>query len=290
MGPVPGSPARCSPDRLLRREPRGPADANPAARPPAPPLPSSRAPRAPAPASAAAGTGPPGPGRAAAGPPWEDRGARFLLLLPPAPRAEAVARETGLAVRGGLGPFRAPCILAARPSQPRGRGRGRRAEGRRGAPQPTCGPGPRHRGDKDTRNHHSRCCRHHRKRLSGSATTGRKLPLSRIWSLPPLHRLLPSPTPPAIPLQLWSGSAPSPIGRALGSRASVVPPLNGPIGKVGSGALVPNQKKKKNRQEQDPQREYPPPDTWPPGGAPGCSRRNSPSCLRAEGRPRGGHL
>eukprot|EP00071_Canis_lupus_P031947 XP_022265504.1 uncharacterized protein LOC111092318 [Canis lupus familiaris] len=204
------------------------------ARPAAPELPSSRAPRAPAPASAAAGTGPPGPGRAAAGPPWEDRGARFLLLLPPAPRAEAVARETGLAVRGGLGPFRAPCILAARPSQPRGRGRGRRAEGRRGAPQPTCGPGPRHRGDKDTRNHHSRCCRHHRKRLSGSATTGRKLPLSRIWSLPPLHRLLPSPTPPAIPLQLWSGSAPSPIGRALGSRASVVPPLNGPIGKASS--------------------------------------------------------
>ncbi|CAD7686886.1 unnamed protein product [Nyctereutes procyonoides] len=177
-------------------EPRGPADANPAARPPAPPLPSSRAPERPGPPLPPQQPPAPGlPGRAAAGPPWEDRGARFLLLLPPAPRAEAVARETGLAVRGGLGPFRAPCILAARPSQPLGRGRGRRAEGRRGAPQPTCGPGPRHRGDKDTRNHHSRCCRHHRKRLSGSATTGRKLPLSRIWSLPPLHRLLPSPTP-----------------------------------------------------------------------------------------------
>lgn len=31
-------------------------------------------------------------------PPWEDEGARFLLL-PPAPRAEAVARETGCPAR-----------------------------------------------------------------------------------------------------------------------------------------------------------------------------------------------
>ena len=112
---------------------------------------------------------------------------------PPGPRPLPGRRD--LQSGGGLGPFRAPCIFAARPSQPLGRGRGEGAEGRRGPPQPTCGPGPRHRGDKDTRNHHSRCCRHHRKRLSGSATTGRKLPLSRIWSLPPLHRLLPSPTP-----------------------------------------------------------------------------------------------
>lgn len=59
----------------------------------------------------------------------------------------------------------------------------------------TCGPGPRHQGDKDTRNHRSRRCHHHRKRLSGRETTGRKLPLSRIWYLPLLHRPLPSPTP-----------------------------------------------------------------------------------------------
>nr|XP_055152147.1 uncharacterized protein LOC129491663 [Symphalangus syndactylus] len=113
-------------------------------------------------------------------------------------RAEAVARETGLAVQRGARPLprpthlRRPALAALRPAEGQ---RGEGAEGLRGALQPTCGPGQRHRGDKDTRNHHSRCCRRHRKRLSGSATTGRKLPLSRIWSLPRLRRPLPSPTP-----------------------------------------------------------------------------------------------
>jgi hypothetical protein len=133
------------------------------------------------------------PGRATEKPPWEVHGARFLLL-PPAPRAEAVARATELAVQrgsalsatGASSPF-GPRSLATRER--------RRGGGAAGGPQPTCGPGPRHQGDKDTRNHRSRRCHHHRKRLSGRETTGRKLPLSRIWYLPLLHRPLPSPTP-----------------------------------------------------------------------------------------------
>lgn len=58
------------------------------------------------------------PGRATERPPWEDHGARFLLL-PPAPRAEAVARETELAVLRGLGSFRDWRIFAVRTPRPR---------------------------------------------------------------------------------------------------------------------------------------------------------------------------
>lgn len=162
--------------------------ANRGARPPS----RSRVPRPFALASAATGTESPRPGRGQA-----TVGGLRRAVSPPPARPQGRGRCQGdrtCSVRG-LGPFRAPCIFAARPSQLLCRGRSKGAGGRREAPQPTCGPGPRHRGDKDTRNHHSRCCCRHRKRLSGSATTGRKLPLSRIWSLPPLHRPLPSPTP-----------------------------------------------------------------------------------------------
>ena len=92
------------------------------ARPLAPALPGPRLPPQQPPA--------PGlPGRAAARPPWEDEGARLLLLLPPAPRAEAVARETELAGRRGARPLprpvhlRGPALAAPRPGEGR-RGRG----------------------------------------------------------------------------------------------------------------------------------------------------------------------
>lgn len=70
------------------------------------------------------------PGLDAARPPWEDRGARFLLL-PPAPRAEAVARETGLAGRGGSAPSapHASLLPGARSPSIRGGAKGQRDGG-----------------------------------------------------------------------------------------------------------------------------------------------------------------
>lgn len=133
------------------------------------------------------------PGRATERPPWEDHGARFLLL-PPAPGPRPLPGRRSLQSRGGsaLSATGASSLFGPRGLATRER---RRGGGAAGGSQPTCGPGPRHQGDKDTRNHRSCCCHHHRKRLSGRATTGRKLPLSRIWYLPLLHRPLPSPTP-----------------------------------------------------------------------------------------------
>lgn len=109
--------------------PVAPPNANPAARPPALLLPCSLGPPLPPQQPPAPGL----PGRTAAGPPWEDEGARFLLL-PPAPRAEAVARETGLAVRRGARPLPRPvhlCCPALAAPRP---GEGRRGRGAAGGP------------------------------------------------------------------------------------------------------------------------------------------------------------
>lgn len=136
------------------------------------------------------------PGRA--GPRRGHRGrtkARGFSSSRPPPGPRPLPGRRGSQSGGGSTPSAFGASKPPDPPQSLGRERGEGAEELQGATQPTCGPGPRHWGDKDTRNHQSRCCRRHRKRLSGSATTGRKLPLSRIWSLPRLHRRLPSPTP-----------------------------------------------------------------------------------------------
>lgn len=123
MGPLPGSPARCSPDGRVGRQLRGPAERESGCAP-ALLIPRSPGPRLPPHQPPV----PSLPGRAAARPPWEDEGAR-LLLLPPAPRAETVARETELAGRRGARPvprpdhLRGPALAAPRPGEGR-RGRG----------------------------------------------------------------------------------------------------------------------------------------------------------------------
>jgi hypothetical protein len=127
--PVPGEVVRAlsrEPDPLFPRLDDGEFSSRPNAKRPArrPPAPALAGPRLCLQQLQAPGL----PGRAAARPPWEDQGARFLLL-PPAPRAEAVARETELAVRRGLGPFRAPCIFAVRPPQPLYWGEAKRQRG-----------------------------------------------------------------------------------------------------------------------------------------------------------------
>ena len=179
-------------------------------------------------------------GRAAARPPWEDEGARFLLL-PPAPRAEAVAKETRLAVRRGARPLPRPvhlrglALAAPRPGEGQS-GRGA-AEG---PPNPPAGQGRDTGGTKTPGT----------TRAAAAATTGSASPearplvgschspgyapslLSTDLSLPPRR--------PAIPLQLRSGSAPSPIG--YGSRASVVPTLTCPMRKGDWRELVPGPK------------------------------------------------
>lgn len=66
--------------------------------------------------------------------PWEDGGARFLLLLlPPAPRAETVARETGLAALGGSAPSMPRASLLPGPPSP---SVGGGAKGQRGGGEP----------------------------------------------------------------------------------------------------------------------------------------------------------
>lgn len=71
------------------------------------------------------------PGRATERPPWEVHGARFLLL-PPAPRAEAVARATELAVQRGsaLSATGASSLFGPRGLATRERRRGGGAGGR----------------------------------------------------------------------------------------------------------------------------------------------------------------
>lgn len=87
------------------------------------------------------------PGRATERPPWEDHGARFLLL-PPAPRAEAVARETELAVQRGLGSFRDWRIFAVQSPTASPPERDGEAEAQREAPNPPAGQGHDTRGTK----------------------------------------------------------------------------------------------------------------------------------------------
>lgn len=88
------------------------------------------------------------PGRATEGPPWEDHGARFLLL-PPAPRAEAVARETKLAVWRGVRRFSATGTSSPiRPPQPRHPRETGEAGAQREAPNPPAGQGHDTRGTK----------------------------------------------------------------------------------------------------------------------------------------------
>lgn len=263
MGPLPGSPARCSPDWLVGREPRGPAEREAGSAPARPPS-CSGTPWAFAPASAAADTGPPGPGRGGA-----TVGGRRRAVSPPPARPQGRGRCQGdgtCSPEGGSAPSAPRASLLPGPRRPSAGGGAKGQRGGGGPPNPPAGQGRDTGGTKTPGT----------TTAAAAATTGSASPearplvgschspgygpslLSTDFSLPPRR--------PAIPLQLWNGSAPSPIGCALGSLALMVSPLYCPIRKVGFRALVPAPKTAGagplNR------REHLPPDTWPCSGRP----------------------
>nr|XP_024648681.1 basic proline-rich protein [Macaca nemestrina] len=116
VSPLPGSPTRCFLDRLVGRQLPGRPNAKPAARhPPAPTLPGP--PLRP--------QQPPAPGLPA-GPRRGHRGrteARGFSSSRPPPRPRPLPGRRDLQSKEGLGPFRAPRIFAARPSQSLGQRR-----------------------------------------------------------------------------------------------------------------------------------------------------------------------
>lgn len=117
---------------------KGSGVALPTANPDARPLSRSRAPRPFAPASAAARAGSPRPGRSQA----TVGGQRRAVSPPPArPQGRGRCQGDGTCRPRGLGSFRAPCISAARRSQPLSRGRSKGAEGRRRASYLPAGQG-----------------------------------------------------------------------------------------------------------------------------------------------------
>lgn len=238
MSPLPGSPTRCFLDRLVGRQLPGRPNAKPAARhPPAPTLPGPplRPQQPPAPSL------PAGPRRGHRGR-TEARG--FSSSRPP-PRPRPLPGRRDLQSKEGLGPFRAPRIFAARPSQSLGQRRDGGAKGQRGGegpPNPPAGQGSDTGGTKTPGT----------TTAAAAAATGSASPEARPLvgschspgygpSLVSADLSLP-PRRPAIPRQLGSGSAPSRIGCASGSRASIVSSLKNPIRKEGFGSLVPESK------------------------------------------------
>lgn len=214
MGPLPGSSVRCPPAGLVERQLCGPAGSgsgcapalpdlsHPPQRPQAPNLPGSQA--------------------------WPQPGhrgrteARGFLLLPPAPRTEAVARETGLAVRGGSALSAPQASLLPSPRSP---SVGGGAKGQRDSREPPNLPAGQGRDTGGTKTPGTT-------RVAAAAATGNASPEARpllgnchypgyVPSLRSTDLSLP-PRLTAIRLLLGSGSAPSPIVCALGSCASVV--------------------------------------------------------------------
>lgn len=221
MSPLPGSPTRCFLDRLVGRQLPGRPNAKPAARhPPAPTLPGP--PLRP--------QQPPAPGLPA-GPRRGHRGrteARGFSSSRPPPRPRPLPGRRDLQSKEGLGPFRAPRIFAARPSQSLGQRRDGGAKGQRGGegpPNPPAGQGSDTGGTKTPGT----------TTAAAAAATGSASPEARPLvgschspgygpSLVSADLSLP-PRRPAIPRQLGSGSAPSRIECASGSRASIVSSL-----------------------------------------------------------------
>lgn len=188
-GPLPGTPARCSPGGRVRSWPWSPDERESGYAPALPlPLPGSRALRC---RLCGRRRRISGPGRCGATVGGTSACGFSSSRPPPGPRPLPGRRDVQL--ERGLGPFRAPCIFAARPSQPLGQGRSEGAGGQR--PPPThlraraATPGGQRHPEQPQpllplppeaplrkRDH-----------WSEAATL-------RIWSLPPRHRLLPSPT------------------------------------------------------------------------------------------------
>lgn len=211
-------------------------NANPAARPPS----CSRAPRPSAPASSAAGAESPGAGRGQA-----TVGGRRRAASPPPARpqgrdrcqGDGTCRPKGGSARSAPGSSSRPG-----PRSPSARGGAKRQRGGGRPRNPPAGQGRDTGGTKTPGT----------TTAAAAAATGSASPEARPLvgsclspgygpSLLSTDLSLPPPRP-AIPLQLWSGSALSPIGCALGSRASVVSSLTCPIRKAGFGELVPGPK------------------------------------------------